>query len=179
MTAMPPSSNTPSNIPARFGKALVTGATKVVPIRKMRGVATPVGPQPGEQPAFNLKVQVCSCKDLLAMDSNGKSDPYVFLLSPYLPANSSSSYVVVSLLRKREKTPYIKATLDPVYPPKDATFEFPVFLSLAETMGALELVVWDKDMFGSDYLGEVALPIQDWFQSQPLLFEDPANEVSQ
>lgn len=97
---------------------------------------------------------------------------------PFL-ANSSSSYVVVSLLRKREKTPYIKATLDPVYPPKDATFEFPVFLSLAETMGALELIVWDKDMFGSDYLGEVALPIQDWFQSQPLLFDDPMNEVGQ
>ena len=91
----------------------------------------------------------------------------------------SPSYVVVSLLRKREKTPYIKATLDPVYPPKDATFEFPVFLSLAETMGALELVVWDKDMFGSDYLGEVALPIQNWFQSQPTLFDDPANEVGQ
>ena len=91
----------------------------------------------------------------------------------------SPSYVVVSLLRKREKTPYIKATLDPVYPPKDATFEFPVFLSLAETMGALELVVWDKDMFGRDYLGEVALPIQNWFQSQPILFDDPANEVGQ
>lgn len=97
----------------------------------------------------------------------------------YLLANSFSSYVVVSLLHKREKTPYIKATLDPVYPPKDATFEFPVFLSLAETMGALELIVWDKDMFGSDYLGEIALPIQDWFQTQPLLFDDPMNEVGQ
>lgn len=79
--ATPPSSNAPSNIPARFGKAIVAGAAKVVPIHKMYGVATPVGPQPGEQPAFNLKVQVCSCKDLLAMDSNGKSDPCVFLLS--------------------------------------------------------------------------------------------------
>jgi phosphatidylserine decarboxylase len=178
MTAMPPSSSTSSNIPARFGKAIVTGAAKVVPIRKARGVAaSPVGPQPGEQPAFNLKVQVCSCKDLLAMDSNGKSDPCVFPPPFYPLANSFPSYVVVSFLRKREKTPYIKATLDPVYPPKDATFEFPVFLSLAETMGALELIVWDKDMIGSDYLGEVALPIQDWFQGQPLLFDDPVNEV--
>ena len=83
----------------------------------------------------------------------------------------------MSLLRKREKTPYIKATLDPVYPPKDATFEFPVYLSLAETMGALELIVWDKDIIGSDYLGEIALPVQHWFQGQPLLFDDPANEV--
>lgn len=89
----------------------------------------------------------------------------------------SLSYVVLSLLRKREKTPYIKATLDPVYPAKDATFEFPVYLSLVETMGALELVVWDKDIIGSEYLGELALPVQDWFPGQPLLFEDPANEV--
>ena len=91
----------------------------------------------------------------------------------------SFSYVVVSLLRKREKTPCIKATLNPVYPPKDATFEFPVFGSLAETMGALELIVWDKNMFGRDYLGEVALPIQDWFPGQPTLFDDPMNEVGQ
>ena len=87
-TTIPPSSNTPSNIPARFGKAIVSGASKVVPIRKTRGMATPVGPQPGEQPAFNLKVQVCSCKDLLSMDSNGKSDPCVFFLSQYPTANS-------------------------------------------------------------------------------------------
>ena len=87
------------------------------------------------------------------------------------------SYVVVSLLRKQEKTPYIKATLNPIYPPKDATFEFPVYLSQAETMGALELIVWDKDIIGRDYLGEVALPIQDWFQGPPLLFDDSANEV--
>ncbi len=46
-------------------------------------------------------------------------------------------------------------------------------------MGALELVVWDKDTFGKDYLGEVALPIQDWFQGQPILFDDPVNEVGQ
>lgn len=88
MTTKPPSSNTSSNIPARFSKAIVTGASKVVPIRKTRGMATPVGPQPGEQPAFNLKVRVCSCKDLLAMDSNGKSDPCVFFLSQYLSPHS-------------------------------------------------------------------------------------------
>jgi len=71
-------------MPARFSKAIVTGAAKVVPIRKK---TTPAGPQPGEQPAFNLKVQVCSCRDLLAMDSNGKSDPCVSALSLCLPAD--------------------------------------------------------------------------------------------
>ena len=92
----------------------------------------------------------------------------------------SFSYVAVSLLRKREQTPRIKATLNPEYPPKDATFEFPIFLSLAETMGALELIVWNKNkMIGRNYLGEVALPIQDWFQGQPILFDDPKNEVGQ
>ena len=87
MTTKPPSSNMPSSIPARFSKAIVTRAAKVVPIRKTRGMATPVGPQPGEQPAFNLKVQVRSCKDLLAVDSNGKGNPCVFFLSP-IPVGS-------------------------------------------------------------------------------------------
>ena len=44
-------------------------------------------------------------------------------------------------------------------------------------MGALELIVWDRDIIGRDYLGEVALPVQYWFQSEPLLFDDPMNEV--
>ena len=88
MTTEPPASNTLSSIPARLGKAIVTGAAKVVPISKTRWMATPVGPQPDERPAFNLKVQVCGCKDLLAMNSDGKSDPCVFFPSQYLSANS-------------------------------------------------------------------------------------------
>jgi hypothetical protein len=37
--------------------------------------------------------------------------------------------------------------------------------SLADRLGVLELVVWDKDYLGKDYLGEADLPLDDWFTS--------------
>lgn len=45
-------------------------------------------------------------------------------------------------------------------------------------MGALELVVWDKNLLmKKEYLGEVAIPIEEWFPGQSLAFDDPNNEV--
>jgi phosphatidylserine decarboxylase len=44
----------------------------------------------------------------------------------------------------------------------------------------VELVVWDKDMLTKEYLGEVALPLDDWFRGEEgsaLGFDDPANQV--
>ena len=54
--------------------------------------------------------------------------------------------------------------VNPVYN-KDATFDFPIYLSLAHQLGVLELVIWDKDMLRKEYLGEVSLPLplEDWF----------------
>ena len=40
---------------------------------------------------------------------------------------------------------------------------FSYYLSLADKLGVVELVVWDKDMLSKEYLGEVALPLGDWF----------------
>jgi hypothetical protein len=76
-----------------------------------------------------------------------------------------------------------KRTLNPTYPAKDATFDFPIYLSLADQLGVLELVVWDKDMLTKDYLGEVALPLEDWFSDRegnprPYAFDDVGNVVS-
>lgn len=51
-------------------------------------------------------------------------------------------------------------------------------------MGALELVVWDKDVIRKDYLGEVAIPLEDWFfdrardKQRAFGFGQPGNEVS-
>jgi phosphatidylserine decarboxylase len=65
-----------------------------------------------------------------------------------------------------------------VFPSANSTFEFPIFSSLAEAMGALELVVWDKNLLmKKEYLGEVAIPIEEWFPGQSLAFDDPNNEV--
>ena len=63
--------------------------------------------------------------------------------------------------------------------PKDATFDFPIYASLADRLGAVEFIIWDKYMVGKDYLGEVAIPIDSWFsEGTSLGFEDGANQVS-
>jgi phosphatidylserine decarboxylase len=68
-------------------------------------------------------------------------------------------FVIVSLLSTRFHTPVSKCT----YSTKDATFDFPIYLSLAVELGAIKLVVWDKYMITKDYLGEVAILLEDWF----------------
>jgi phosphatidylserine decarboxylase len=57
--------------------------------------------------------------------------------------------------------------LNPSFPAKDATFDFDIYLSLADKLSAIELIAWDKDTFGKEYLGEAALPLHDWFQDAP------------
>jgi phosphatidylserine decarboxylase len=86
--------------------------------------------------------------------------------------------VAVSLLQKRYHTPALDSTLDPVFPPQNSTFEFPIYSSLAEVLGALELVVWDKNKFTKkEYLGEIAIPVVEWFPGTALTFDDPGNTV--
>ena len=59
-----------------------------------------------------------------------------------------------------------KKNKSPTYDAKDATFDFPIYLSLADKLGVVELVVWDKDMLRKEYLGEVSLPLEDWFKDE-------------
>jgi phosphatidylserine decarboxylase len=57
--------------------------------------------------------------------------------------------------------------LNPSFPEQDATFDFDIYLSLADKLSAIELIAWDKDTFGKEYLGEAALPLEDWFLDAP------------
>jgi phosphatidylserine decarboxylase len=42
----------------------------------------------------------------------------------------------------------------------------------------LELVLWDKDTFKKDYLGEVSISLEEWFkEGSAISFEDHKNEV--
>ncbi|KAG6899888.1 hypothetical protein C0993_005687 [Termitomyces sp. T159_Od127] len=100
-----------------------------------------------ELPLVLLRVQVLGCSALAARDRNGLSDPFV----------------VVALLGNRHQTPVAKRTVSPIYAPREATWDFPIYLSAAPGLGALEIVVWDKDTLGKDYLGEAAIPLGDWF----------------
>jgi phosphatidylserine decarboxylase len=85
-------------------------------------------------------------------------------------------------LNIRKQTTVAKKTLNPTYTPKDATFDFPLYLSLADKLGVMEFVVWDKDMLSKEYLGEVALPLDDWFLEKdgtprPYAWDDANNKV--
>ena len=93
-------------------------------------------------------------------------------------ALSRSRFVVISLLGNRHQTAVAKRTLNPAYNPKDATFDFPIHLSLADKLGVVELVVWDKDMLKKDYLGEAWIPLEDWFRDgRAYAFDDMNNKV--
>ncbi|KAG7087240.1 hypothetical protein E1B28_013220 [Marasmius oreades] len=106
------------------------------------------GSSSGERKALALlRVQVISCSNLLAKDSNGYSDPYVALIFG----------------QSKQQTPTISKTLNPIYDTKESTFDFPIGSTGVD--GALEMVVWDKDILGKDYLGEVALSVEHWFGS--------------
>ncbi|PFH45491.1 hypothetical protein AMATHDRAFT_159435, partial [Amanita thiersii Skay4041] len=91
-------------------------------------------------------------------------------------------YVSVSLLHTKQTTPIIKRSLNPVFPAKEATFEFPIYLSVVERLlggvGVVELVVWDKDMFSRDYLGEVGVGVERWFKRSEEAFgwDEPGNK---
>lgn len=89
-----------------------------------------------------------------------------------------SSFVVVSVLSTRFQTPVSKKTLNPSFAPTDATFDFPIYLSLADKLGVVELVIWDKDVLKKEYLGEASLPLDDWFREDGVFaFDDPNNKV--
>ncbi|EIN06938.1 C2-domain-containing protein [Punctularia strigosozonata HHB-11173 SS5] len=105
-------------------------------------------PLPGEQPAMLLRVQVMGCRDLAGKNGSASVDPYV----------------TISVLGKRHQTPVAKRNGSPLYVPKDATFDFPIYFSLADRLGVIEMVVWDrKDVLRKEYLGEVALSLEELF----------------
>ena len=100
------------------------------------------------------------------------------MLHPLTQSRSFDRFVVASLLGTKFQTPVAKKTLNPTYPPKDATFDFPIYLSLADKLGVVELVVWDKDVIKKDYLGEAWIPIEDWFRDgNAFPFNDSSNKV--
>ena len=85
----------------------------------------------------------------------------------------------MSLLGNRFRTPVAKRSLNPTYTPSEATFDFPIHLSLADRLGVVELVIWDKDVLKKDYLGEASIPLEDWFRDgNAFAFDDSNNRVS-
>lgn len=82
-------------------------------------------------------------RNLAAKDKSGTSDPYV----------------VITLGENRQSTTSISKTLNPEWL---VNFEMPVS---GPRHLLLEVVCWDKDRFGKDYMGEFDIAIEDLFIS--------------
>lgn len=103
-----------------------------------------------------LRVQVLSCCDLPAADSNGKSDPWVVLLGilPLLRTHTAfwaTRYVIIKFGDQVKRTRVINETLDPVYG-SDAIFDIYISEDDVKAKGALlHLTVMDKDLIRGKY----------------------------
>lgn len=93
-----------------------------------------------------LIVGIKKCAGLIAMDSNGYSDPYVKI---YLKSDKDK--------KTKRKTKVKSKTLNPEF---NETFSYPVKLADLSKM-TLEVTVWDKD-FGkkSDFIGGIRFEIK-------------------
>lgn len=97
---------------------------------------------------MKLIVQVIEARDLLAMDSNGLSDPYVKL----------------QLGKQRAKTKVVKKSLNPIW---DEEFSFRV----GDLKEELFVSVLDEDKyFSDDFLGQIKVPLSNLLDSENLSF---------
>ncbi|KAF2153917.1 hypothetical protein K461DRAFT_224077 [Myriangium duriaei CBS 260.36] len=88
-----------------------------------------------------LHIHVLKARDLAPKDRSGTSDPYL----------------VITLGEAREATSAINKTLNPEW---NQIFELPV-TGIQSLL--LDVVCWDKDRFGKDYMGEFDIALEDIF----------------
>ncbi|GAA5949251.1 hypothetical protein JCM3765_003344 [Sporobolomyces pararoseus] len=113
----------------------------------------------GDSPLGTLVIQVLAARDLVAKDRNGLSDPYL----------------VIRYGNNRVTSPTAYKTLNPVWSNKGDTkagessvgeskLEVKeVYESLGLARESVEIVCWDRDRVGSEYMGEVNLTLEDWW----------------
>jgi len=100
-------------------------------------------PAPPKQRANKLVIKIIQGRNLVAKDSNGKSDPYITVIYGQL----------------HSKTKHEKKTLDPVW--KDHASSTIIFPVHKENKNVL-LECWDFDLVGGhDFMGEVIVDISD------------------
>ncbi|RPD72323.1 hypothetical protein L226DRAFT_524683 [Lentinus tigrinus ALCF2SS1-7] len=153
----------------KIGRALKRLPARAVGRGNSAGAFAPI---PGEQPIVILRVQVLSGTNLLAKDRNGSSDPYVPSLH-----NSPAVHVPTPVSEGAPPDACLEAHCQPDVQFQGRDLDFPIYLSLADKLGVVELVVWDKDMLKKDYLGEAWIPIEDWSRDgNAFAFDDMKNK---
>ncbi|GAA5933666.1 hypothetical protein JCM10213_008562 [Rhodosporidiobolus nylandii] len=134
----------------------------------------------GEEPLGTLVVRVHAGRDLVAKDKNGLSDPYVVIR--YGPTRVTSPTVHKSLNPVWGSVDPSSSSLEGVA--GEAKLELPIYDSLAFGRERVEIVCWDRDRVGSEYLGEVSLGLGEWWGPQkgwqegrpPVGFSDAENQ---
>ncbi|KAM0257164.1 hypothetical protein ACHAQJ_004525 [Trichoderma viride] len=102
------------------------------------------GPTGNPTTGLALKVVIMRARNLAAKDRSGTSDPYL----------------VVTLGDSRAVTHSVPKTLNPEW---NVIEELPI--SSVQSL-VLDVICWDKDRFGKDYLGEFDLALEEIFQNE-------------
>eukprot|EP01128_Nolandella_sp_AFSM9_P000647 TRINITY_DN1079_c0_g1_i1.p1 TRINITY_DN1079_c0_g1~~TRINITY_DN1079_c0_g1_i1.p1 ORF type:complete len:489 (+),score=118.30 TRINITY_DN1079_c0_g1_i1:59-1468(+) len=92
------------------------------------------------QGAGTLTVTVLEARELAAMDSNGKSDPFCKISSSF----GSQHF----------QTHTIKKTLSPSW-----NESFPIYVGKMEATHSITIKLYDRDLVSNDFLGEVTIPL--------------------
>ncbi|KAK7423113.1 phosphatidylserine decarboxylase [Neonectria punicea] len=110
----------------------------------MRSSKSDTSPSRDAGNGLALKVSIIKARNLAAKDRNGTSDPYL----------------VLSLGDARVTTHTEPKTLNPEW---NVTEEMPI--TSVQSL-VLDVICWDKDRFGKDYLGEFDIALEEIFQNE-------------
>jgi hypothetical protein len=108
-------------------------------------------PEYADQPPNELRIVCIQGKNLLAMDQ------------AYLYGQSTSDpYVYIKVGNDSKQTKYLPKTLNPVW------METLVLEDVTDLTKTCEVIVFDYDLNGSDFMGKVRLPLRQYADKQPV-----------
>ncbi|KAF7550539.1 hypothetical protein G7Z17_g5654 [Cylindrodendrum hubeiense] len=135
-------------IPTRLKSSSSTSSSSTIPNSRanspMRSSKSDTSPSRDAGNGLALKVAIIKARNLAAKDRNGTSDPYI----------------VLSLGDARVTTHTEPKTLNPEW---NVTEE--IAITSVQNL-VLDVICWDKDRFGKDYLGEFDLALEEIFQNE-------------